>query len=186
MNNKLLLLVTSTCVLTALVPVSRVFGAWELSQLPPQTKSVAVVGTAVPVSQILQKLKGKTQVPILIPSRIPIPLKLYYRSQAEAGSYSISMETTADCRGTTVCTFGSIQGQKGGDFTTKVEGVTKTLKNVKLAGGVKGVFHNGCGAYCTATLEWKTQGFMYTVAIKNGRESDLIFIANSAILARKR
>jgi hypothetical protein len=27
---------------------------------------------------------------------------------------------------------------------------------------------------------------MYTVAMKNGRESDLILIANSAILARKR
>ncbi|MCZ0901707.1 hypothetical protein ON021_17575, partial [Microcoleus sp. HI-ES] len=77
-------------------------------------------------------------------------------------------------------------GQKGGEFSTKLEGVTKTLKNVQLAGGVKGVFHNGCGAYCTATLEWKNQNFMYTVAIKNGRESDLILIANSAIQAGKR
>ncbi|MEG4344258.1 hypothetical protein QUB70_13335 [Microcoleus sp. A003_D6] len=187
MNNKLLLLAASACVLTALVPVSRVFGACELSQLPPETKSVAVAGTAVPVSQILQQLKGKTQVPIFIPSRLPIPpQKLYYQSQATADSYTISMEYTADCRGAGACTFGEIRGQKGGEFSTKVEGVTKTLKNVQLADRVKGVFHNGCGAYCTATLEWKSQNFMYTVAIKNGRESDLILIANSAILARKR
>ena len=51
---------------------------------------------------------------------------------------------------------------------------------------MKGVFHNGCGAYCTATIEWKSQNFMYTVAIKNGLESDLILIANSAIQAGKR
>ena len=71
MNNKLLLLATSACVWTALVPASRVFGASELSQRPPETKSVTVAGTAVPVSQILQKLKGKTQVPIFLPSRLP-------------------------------------------------------------------------------------------------------------------
>jgi hypothetical protein len=185
-NNKLLLLATSACVLTALVPVSRVFGASELSQRPPETKSVAVAGTAVPVSQILQKLKGKTQVPIFLPSRLPISQKLYYQSQAKTDSYTISIEYTADCRGGGACSFGEIRGQKGGEFSTQLEGVTKTLKNVQLADRVKGVFHNGCGAYCTATLEWKSRGFMYTVAIKNGRESDLILIANSAILARKR
>ncbi|MEG4289977.1 hypothetical protein Q5692_02030 [Microcoleus sp. C2C3] len=186
MNNKLLLLATSACVLTALVPVSRVFGASELSQRPPETKSVAVAGTAVPVSQILPKLKGKTQVPIFLPSQLPISQKLYYQSQAITDSYTISMEYTPDCRGAGACSFGEIRGQKGGEFSTKLEGVTKTLKNVQLADGVKGVFHNGCGAYCTATLEWKSQGFMYTVAIKNGLESDLILIANSAIKAGKR
>nr|WP_228056412.1 hypothetical protein [Microcoleus sp. LEGE 07076] len=172
--------------MTALVPVSRVFGACELSQQLPETKSVAVAGTAVPVSQILAKLKGKTQVPIFIPSRLPISQKLYYQTQAKADSYTISMDYTADCRGAGACTFGEVRAKKGGEFSTKLEGVTKTLKNVKLAGGVTGVFHNGCGAYCTASIEWKKQGFMYTVSIKNGRESDLNFIASSAILAGKR
>ena len=81
---------------------------------------------------------------------------------------------------------GKFGAQKGGEFSTKIEGVTKTLKNVQLAGGVKGVFHNGCGAYCTASIEWKTQGFLYTIAIKNGGEADLIKMANSAIQAGKR
>lgn len=185
MNNKLLLLVSSACVLTALVPPSVVFGASQLS-LRQSGKTQIAQGTAVPVSKLLPNLKGKTQVPIFIPTSIPVSQKMYYQTTAKANSYTISIEYKADCGGTTVCTFGSIQGQKGGEFTTKLEGVTKTLKNVKLAGGVKGVFHNGCGAYCTATLEWKTQGFMYTVAIKNGRESDLILIGNSAIKAGKR
>jgi hypothetical protein len=185
-KNKLLLLATSACVLTALVPPSVVFGSSQLSKRQSGTTQIAQGGTAFPVNEILRKLKGKTQVPIFIPSRIPDLPKMYYPTTAQANSYTISIEYKPDCGGTTVCTFGSIQGQKGGAFTTKLEGVTKTLKNVKLAGGVKGVFHNGCGAYCTATLEWKTQGFMYTVAIKNGRESDLILIGNSAIQAGKR
>ncbi|MEG5064135.1 hypothetical protein QUB33_10970 [Microcoleus sp. B3-A4] len=186
MKKKLLLLATSACVLTALVPPSVVFGSSPLSMRQSGTTQIAQGGAAFPVNEILRKLKGKTQVPIFIPNRIPVPQKMYYPTTAEANSYSISIEYKADCGGTTVCTFGSIQGEKGGEFPTKLEGVTKTLKNVKLAGGVKGVYHNGCGAYCTATLQWKTQGFMYTVAIKNGRESDLILIGNSAIQAGKR
>ncbi len=186
MNNKLLLLATSACVLTALVPASRVFSACELPQMLAQTKPVTQADAAVPVSEILPKLKGKTQVPIFIPSRLPISQKLYYQTQSKPDSYIVSMEFTADCKGTGACTLGEIRGQKGGEFSTKLEGVTKTLKNVQLAGGMKGVFHNGCGAYCTATLEWKTQGFMYTVAIRNGLEADLIKIANSAIQAGKR
>lgn len=186
MKNKLLLLATSACVLTALVPASVVFAACELSQRQPETQQLAQGDTAVAVSEILPKLKGKTQVPIFIPSSIPISQKLYYQITAKADSYTISMEYTADCRGAGACSFGEIRGQKGGEFSTKIEGVTKTLKNVQLAGGVKGVFHNGCGAYCTASIEWKNQGFFYTIAIKNGGEADVIKMANSAIQAGKR
>jgi hypothetical protein len=186
-TNRFLLLATSACVLTALVPATRVFGAREVSpQLAlqvPESQLIARTDTAVPVRDILAKLKGKTQVPILIPSSIPVSEKLYYQTQAKADSYTISLEFTPDCRGTGACTLGEFRAQKGGEFSTKIEGVTKTLKNVQLAGGVKGVFHNGCGAYCTANLEWKDRGFMYTVAIRNGLEADLIKIANSAIQA---
>lgn len=186
MKNKLLLLATSACVLTALVPASVVFGASASSLGQPETIQIARSDTAVAASEILPKLKGKTQVPIFIPSSIFVLQKMYYQTTAKADSYTISMEYTADCRGAGACSFGEIRGQKGGEFTTKIEGVTKTLKNVQLAGGVKGVFHNGCGAYCTATIEWKTQGFLYTIAIKNGVEADLIKMANSAIQAGKR
>lgn len=186
MKKKLLLLATSTCILTALVPASIVFGISDLSQRQPEIKQLAQGGTTVPVSEILPKLKSKTKVPIFIPSIIAVSQKLYYQSQAKADSYTISMEYTADCRGAGACSLGEIRGQKGGEFSTKIAGVTKTLKNVQLAGGVKGVFHNGCGAYCTASIEWKTQGFLYTIAIRNGVEADLIKMANSAIQAGKR
>lgn len=185
MNKKILLLITSVCVLTVLVPASIVFGASELSQRQPEAQQLAQAGTPVAVNEILPKLKGKTQVPIFIPSSISASQKLYYESTAKADSYTISIGYTADCHAG-ACSFGEIRAQKGGEFSTKIEGVTKTLKNVQLAGGMKGVFHNGCGAYCTASVEWKAQGFLYTVAIKNGRESDVIKIANSAIQAGKR
>lgn len=186
MKQKLLLLAISACVLTALVPASVVFGTSQLSQGQPGTQQLAQGATAVPISEILPKLKSKTKVPIFIPSNIPVSQKLYYQSTAKADSYTISMEYTADCRGAGACTLGEIRAQKGGEFSTKIEGVTKTLKNVQLAGGVKGVFHNGCGAYCTANIEWKTQGFLYTISIRNGIEADLIKMANSAIQAGKR
>jgi hypothetical protein len=153
---------------------------------PNPSSIIGVIFNCKPLSQILAKLKGKTQVPIFIPSRLIVSQKLYYYSQAQPNSYAISIDYTANCRGAGACNFGEVRAQKGGEFSTKVEGVTKTLKNVKLAGGVKGVFHNGCGAYCTASVEWKNQGFLYTVSIKNGRESEVILTANSAILAGKR
>ncbi len=176
MNNKLLFLGTYTCILTILMPASGVFGL-----CPP-----VVNRPPIPISDIMPQIKGKTQVPIFIPTNLTIWDRIYYRSQATTDRYTISMEYTTDCRGAGACTLGEIRGQKGGDFSTKIEGVTKTLKTVQLAGGVKGNFHNGCGAYCTANLEWKTQGFLYTIAIRNGKEADLIMMANSAIQAGKR
>ncbi|MEZ2321088.1 MAG: hypothetical protein ACBR15_19020 [Microcoleus sp.] len=185
MSKKFLIVATSVCLLTALVPTSVAFGVSASPQRQGEKKQLAEAGTAVKVSEILRQLKGKTQVPIFIPSLLDSE-KLYYQTTAKADSYTISMEYTADCRGTGACTFGEIRAQKGGEFSTKIEGVTKTLKNVQLAGGMKGVFHNGCGAYCTASVEWKAQGVLYTVAIKNGREADVIKMANSAIQAGKR
>ncbi|MEK0180162.1 MAG: hypothetical protein EAZ78_04710 [Oscillatoriales cyanobacterium] len=185
MKNKLLLLATSACVLTALVPASVVFGVSQSPQRQQEAQQLAQAGTPVAVNEILPKLKGKTQVPIFIPSSISTSQKLYYQSTAKADSYTISIGYTADCHAG-VCSFGEIRAQKGGEFSTKMEGVTKTLKNVQLAGGMKGVFHNGCGAYCTASVEWKAQGVLYTVAIKNGAEADVIKMANSAIQAGKR
>ncbi len=186
MNKKILFLATSACLLTALVPASVVFGVSKSPARQPEAQQLAQAGTPVAVNEILSKLKGKTQVPIFIPSSISASQKLYYQSTAKVDGYTISMDYTADCRGAGACSFGEIRVQKGGDFSTKMEGVTKTLKNVQLAGGVKGVFHNGCGAYCTASVEWKSQGVLYIVAIKNGAEADVIKIANSAIQAGKR
>lgn len=70
MNKKILLLATSACVLTALVPASVVFGSSKSPARQPEPQQLAQAGTPVAVNEILPKLKGKTQVPIFIPSSI--------------------------------------------------------------------------------------------------------------------
>ncbi|HLO48592.1 MAG TPA: hypothetical protein VK211_09285, partial [Kamptonema sp.] len=178
MESRLLILGSYVCLLSALAIPSGVFGfggvseAEQLNQkadIPQVSNLIAQGGAAVPIAQILPQLKGKTQVPIFLPSQVPFSQKLYFNAQSRLDGYSISIDYTANCRGTTACSAGGISAQKGGEFTQRMEGVTKTLKNIKLAKGIQGVFHNGCGAYCTASVEWKRQGVLYTVAIKNGR-----------------
>lgn len=143
--------------------------------------------TNVPVSQVLSPIKRKATVPIFIPSRLPFsePEKVYYISEVTDKGYSVSFNYTPDCQGTP-CYIGSIEAERGGEFIKPETGITKAFRRVRLAGGNTGVFHNGCGAYCTATLEWKIQGILYRVTVKNGDERDLIAIANSAILSGRR
>ena len=146
-----------------------------------------VLAQTVPTNQVLSQIKGKAQVPIFIPSKLPFsePQKVYFISEVTDKGYSVSFNYTPDCQGTP-CYIGSIEAERGGQFIKPERGITKAFKNVTLAGGNKGVFHNGCGAYCTATLEWKYQGVLYRVALKNGLEKDAIAIANSAIQAGRR
>jgi hypothetical protein len=55
------------------------------------------------------------------------------------------------------------------------------FRNIKLFGGTKGIFVNSCGAYCTALVEWKHEGVLYRVTMKNGTQKELEQIANLAI-----
>lgn len=151
-----------------------------------QPKTVLAL-TNVPINQVLSPIKRKARVPIFIPSKLPFsePEKVYFNSEVTDNGYSVSFNYTPDCNGTP-CYIGSIEAERGGEFIQPERGITKAFRRVRLAGGNTGVFHNGCGAYCTATLEWKRQGILYRVTIKNGEERDLIAIANSAIQAGRR
>ena len=152
----------------------------------PKYISAQTINTNVPTRQILSIIKGKTQIPIFIPSRLPFAGNVYYHSEVTSESYSISFDYTPDCHGTTACNIGYMEAEKGGELTTRMEGVTRTLKNIRLAGGVRGIFHNGCGAYCTASVEWIEQGVLYRISVKNGREAETVQIANSAIQGGRR
>lgn len=121
MSKNFLVVATSVCLLTALANTSVAFGVSASPQRQGEKKQLAEAGTPVKVSEILRQLKGKTQVPIFIPSILDSE-KLYYQTTAKADSYTISMDRTADCHGVTVCSFGEIRAQKGGEFSTKIEG----------------------------------------------------------------
>ncbi|HEY9853960.1 MAG TPA: hypothetical protein V6D28_31110 [Leptolyngbyaceae cyanobacterium] len=140
----------------------------------------------VPTSQIITKLKNSTSVPIFIPSTLPFSDRLYFNTQGAPNNYTITFDYTADCQGATVCSIGSMEAEKSGRFITPLEGTTRTFKNIRLANEIKGVFHNGCGAYCTATVEWQKEDVLYRVSVKNGTESDAVQIANSAIQSGRR
>jgi|GEM_PF-795236 hypothetical protein len=187
MNIKLISLAVSGCLMTLMT--TPIFGS-SLRAEPGQfsTKKInnSLISQAnpVPVSEILPKLKGKTSVPIFLPTELPFnDRRIYYAVTAKKDSYEITLDLTANCQGSTACSRGAIYAEKGGDFITKMDGITKTYKNVELYGGFKGIFHKGCGAYCTATLQWKYQGFLYSIYLKNGLEKDAIAIGNSAIKA---
>jgi hypothetical protein len=187
MNIKLISLAVSGFLMTLMT--TPIFGS-SLRAEPGQfsTKKInnSLISQAnpVPVSEILPKLKGKTSVPIFLPSELPFnDRRIYYAVTAKKDSYEITLDLTANCQGSTPCSRGAISGEKGGDFITPMDGVTKSYKKVELVGGMKGIFHNGCGAYCTATLQWKYQGFLYSIYLKNGLEKDTIAIGNSAIKA---
>lgn len=187
MNIKLMsLAVLSGCLMTLLT--TSVFGS-SLTSEPGQfsnkkvNNSLITKANPVPVKEILPKLKGKTSVPIFLPSELPFNDRIYYGVNAKKDSYDVTLDLTENCNGVTVCSRGTISGEKGGDFLTPMNGVTKSYKKVELVGGMKGIFHHGCGAYCTATLQWKYQGFLYSIYLKNGLEKDTIAIGNSAIKA---
>lgn len=150
----------------------------------PQVANTVAAGnsTSFPVREILPQLKGKTQVRIFLPSSVPFSDKVYYKSKASANGYSVEFNYTPDCKAT-ACYMGAIEAEKGGKLTTKMGGDRETLKNIQLAGSTKGIFYNACGAYCTALVEWQSQGVLYRVTMKNGREEALTKIANSAIEA---
>lgn len=176
MRHKSILGVVASC---TIVTNSFLIVTWQ-----PQT---VLALTNVPINQVLSPIKRKARVPIFIPSRLPFAAseKVYFNSEVTDNGYSVSFNYTPDCQAT-ACTIGSIEAERGGQFIKPERGITKAFKRVTLAGGNNGVFHNGCGAYCTASLEWKSQGVLYRVTIKNGVERDLIVIANSAIQSGRR
>ena len=139
-----------------------------------------------PVREILSQIEGKTRVPIFLPSQLPFPKQIYLESRVETQGYSIVMSSIPNCTGTP-CYIGSISAKRGGEpAQPPIRGFRSEFKTIQLAGRTQGVFYNGCGAYCTALVEWQYQGVLYRVTMKNGQEEMLVNIANSAIEAGPR
>ncbi len=138
-----------------------------------------------PVQAILPAVKARTQVPILLPSRSlfndvkPANLAI----DASANGYTIDIYATPTCRAG-ACYFGSLSAERHGKLFSPVDSLPRdTFRQIELVNGVKGIFFNGCGAYCTAFVEWQYQGILYRVTGKNGRQQALVETANSAIAA---
>lgn len=139
--------------------------------------------TVFPVDEIFEQLEVRTEVPILLPSQLPFSEddSVYFQVDANPEGYTVYLNYTPDCQGTP-CYIGSISAERNGEATTPwLDNPRNEFKEIQLANGTEGIFFNGCGAYCTALVEWQEGDVLYRVSLKNGREEDVEKIANWAI-----
>lgn len=136
---------------------------------------------AVPVDRLASQLQDSTQIPILIPASLPGGDTLYTNvTESHPDSYELSFTYTPDCQGT-ACTWGYFHAQQGILPSTEPISSRDTVERVTFTNGVEGWFTNFCGAYCTASAQWVSDGVLYVASIKNGRREAVIALANSAI-----
>jgi len=123
-------------------------------------------------------------------SKVPLKLPTYFATEDEdyklyatvdaatVAAYSVELALVPDCAGATACHWGEVAGKalKAGSRPPKG-------RAVKLVQNITGYFVDGkCGASCSdSTLTWDQAGHRYTVAIKAGKSSSLVKMANSAI-----
>jgi len=139
----------------------------------------------MPLASLLPKIKRKTTVPILLPGEIfSFDLPIDYDLQGDRDHYELSLYLTPGCRAG-ACYVGSFTAERQGKLTPAPE-ITElnsrdTFRKIRLANGIEGIYVNVCGAYCTAAVEWQSQGVVYRVVGKNGYQPYLVKLANSAI-----
>lgn len=174
--------------------LSRVFLCLAVFSVPCLSARPAQADVIVPVAQAISQIERSTDIPIYLPSQLPMEQEVHLAIEATASSYRVDFNYTPDCGGTP-CYFGAILAEQGGQlspnpFTDKAPrdlGSTReTFESTQLSDGTAAQYINGCGAYCTAVLEWQSEGILYQVTVKNGSKATLLEIANSAIEAGAR
>jgi hypothetical protein len=144
-----------------------------------------------PDSKILEQLKGKPQIPILIPREVlhfkPLVNIINDRLDVKASTNSYSI-CSWNCLGPTRRQFNSFSASvvDGKSLPSRSEidpGPRDTFQGIELVHGIQGIFYEGCGAYCSSFVEWNYQGVLYQVNARFGEQPLLVRIANSAIEA---
>lgn len=166
-----------------LLQLMNVAACLSISTVILATAQKSLADIVFPAREIVEQLEGQTSVPILLPSQLPFyeDDPLYFQVEANQDSYRIDLNYTPDCLGTP-CYIGSISAERNGQATTPwLENPRNEFKEIQLANDTQGIFYNGCGAYCTALVEWQDGDILYRVSLKNGREEDVEKIANWTI-----
>ncbi|MEG3848555.1 hypothetical protein QT971_09175 [Microcoleus sp. herbarium19] len=140
-----------------------------------------------PASSIFRQIKGKTRVPVFLPSLLPLSdiQQLDFDVQAGSHGYIVGMYLGKGCRAG-ACYFGTIEAKRNEPFSPPSRLPQDTYRSIELAGGFRGIYFNNCGAYCTAFVEWQRLGVLYRVTRKNGTQQEVVQLANSAIQAGQR
>jgi hypothetical protein len=144
----------------------------------PDKSSAKKANSRFPANNIFRQIKGKTRVPVFLPSLLP-------DVQAGSHGYIVAMYLGRGCR-TGACFFGIIEAKRNEPFSPPSQLPRDTYRSIELAGGFRGIYFNNCRAYCTAFVEWQRLGVLYRVTRKNGTQQEVIQIANSALQAGQR
>ena len=151
-------------------------------------------GSVAPLfTEALAEVKQETEVPVLLPNKVPAPgdSPLFARADASADRYAIDVGFAPNCRGG-ACAVGFFGGRQGsGDFYEIDEAFSET---VTLANGITGYYNPmQCGASCSPpVLEWEMGGVRYRFSCKvSGRDEEvarekMVALANEAIAAGAR
>jgi hypothetical protein len=146
--------------------------------------TAALAGPTVDVPKLLDaeldRIAPKTDVPILLPQRMPDEFEKYFPSGfGRARSWGLELGAAKGCGGATACFIASFRGREGGrPFGSR---------RVELAGGRVGRFKPmSCGASCSPpSISWKQRGATYSIQAKVGTEANEVRVfkrmANSAI-----
>lgn len=139
----------------------------------------------------LEQIQAQTQIPILLPSRLPsaIPESAIKLASGEVtkDGYFISLYYSEDANASYAAGFG------GSTYILKIQDLPST-RRVALSGGRTGMFRPvSCGGSCApANLWWEQNGVMYQIQIKVGsgsmekdQEKILVETANSIVTARR-
>lgn len=131
---------------------------------------------AVPMGDVLPRLQEATQMPILLPSQVPMD-EVFLDVEAQGDRYYVGFDYLPDCRSTTACHFGEMMAEQGGSMSAP-----HNAEEITLADGTPATFFSTCGAHCTATVQWQYSDAIYRVMVKNGEREGTIALANSAML----
>ena len=153
----------------------------------PDNSGASQANISFPASSIFKQIKGKTRVPVFLPSRLPLSdiQQLDFDVQAGSHGYFVAMYLGKGCRAR-ACYFATIEAKRNKPFSPPSRLPQDTYRSIELAGGFRGIYFNNCGADCTAFVEWQRLGVLYRVTRKNGRQQEVVQIANSALQAGPR
>jgi hypothetical protein len=137
----------------------------------------------------IEQIRSRTQIPILLPSKLPPTIKKYIKlatGEVSDNGYFVSIYFT------------EMEPGVGGDWAGGFAGSTEAIDHlpntraVQLAGGRTAIFRPiSCGGSCApANLWWEQNGFTYQIQIRlrsdtpeRDQEKILLETANSMVLA---
>jgi hypothetical protein len=133
----------------------------------------------VPMGDALPQIQAATDMPILLPSSVPMD-EVFLDVEAKSDRYYVGFDYRPDCHSATACNFGEI-------MATADDGSNpENAETIVLADGTSAAYFSSCGAHCMAGVQWLYRGVVYRVMIKNGTREGTIALANSAMAAGDR